>query len=152
MPQVTLSEFADKINEVMPLLAKEFTRRQPDELYKGKITLPQLLVLDFLNKQGESKMTDMAHFMRVTTAAMTGLVDRLVRDGYAVRVYDSQDRRVIKIKLTPQGSGLVKKINTQRRKMVMKIFGHISEADRQDYLRILLKIKDVLTKDSAIVK
>lgn len=152
MMQDSLLEFARRMNEVMPVIAQGFARRQVNKLFKCKLTLPQVLILDFLNQQDESKMTDMAHFMQVTTAAMTGLVERLVRDSYVTRVYDPGDRRVIKVKLTPRGNGLIKKINNQRRKMVIKIFGQISEADRQDYLRILLKIKDILTKDSATVK
>ena len=142
----SLLEFADKMNEVLPRIIQGFARRQAGELYKGKITLPQFLLLDFLSHQGESKMTQMAHFMQVTTAAMTGIVDRLVVSGYVVRIYDPQDRRIIKIKLTPAGNGLVKKINAQRRNMVIKIFGNISERDRKDYLRILMQIKDILTK------
>jgi DNA-binding MarR family transcriptional regulator len=152
MVQDSLLEFARRMNEVIPVIAQGFARRQVSKLYKCELTLPQILILDFLNQQGETKMTDMAHFMRVTTAAMTGPVDRLVRDGYATRVYDPADRRVIKIKLTAHGNELVKKINEQRRKMVIKIFSHVSETDRQDYLRILLKIKDVLTQDSATLK
>ena len=148
MPEVSLLEFADSMNEIMPVIIKEFARRQPDELYKGRITLPQLLVLDFLSKQGDSKMTDIARFMRVTTAAMTGIVDRLVRDAYAVRVYNPEDRRIIKIKLTPQGNTLVRKINQHRRQMVINIFGKLSEPDRREYLRILIQIKDKLTKES----
>ena len=147
MLQNSLLEFADKMNEIMPGIIQGFARRQADELYKGKITLPQFLILDFLSQQGESKMTDMAHFMHVTTAAMTGIVDRLVRDDYVTRVYDPRDMRVIKIKLTSHGNKLVKKINEQRRSMIIKIFGSISEADRQDYLRILMQIRDVLSED-----
>ena len=146
MLQDSLLQFADKMNEVMPGIIQGFARRQADELYKGKITLPQFLILDFLSQQGESKMTDMAHFMHVSTAAMTGIVDRLVGYGYVVRVYDPEDRRIIKIKLTPGGNELVRKINEQRRRMVIKIFGSISETDRQDYLRILMQIKEILTK------
>ena len=146
MLQGSLLEFADKMNEVMPGIIQGFARRQADELYKGKITLPQFLILDFLSQQGESRMTDMAHFMHVTTAAMTGIVDRLVGYGYVVRVYEPEDRRIVKIKLTPGGNELVRKINEQRRSMVIKIFGSISETDRQDYLRILMQIKEILTK------
>lgn len=152
MIQSPLLEFADKMNEVMPGIIQGFARRQADELYKGKITLPQFLILDFLSQQGESKMTALAHFMQVTTAAMTGIVDRLVGYGYVVRVYDPEDRRIIKIKLTPGGNELVRKINAQRRSMVIKIFGSISEADRQDYLRILMQIKEILTKESSTRK
>ena len=150
MLQESLLEFANKINEVMPVIIREFARRQANELYKGKITLPQFLVLDFLNRQGESQMTHLANFMHVTTAAMTGIVERLVRDGYAVRVYDIKDRRIIKVQLTSKGNELVKRINQQRQRMIIKIFGNISEADRKDYLRILMQIKDILAKGVAL--
>lgn len=152
MPHLSLSEFADRINEIMPVIMKEFSRRQANELYKGKITLPQFLVLESLNRDGAIKMSELAHFMHVSTAAMTGIVDRLVRDGYAVRVFDELDRRVIKIKLMPRGSSLVKKINEQRGQMIIKIFGKICEKDRSEYLHILSQIKDILTKEGAGLK
>lgn len=147
MLQGSLSEFGGKINELLPQVIQGFVRRQANELFKGQITLPQLFVLDLLSRQDESRMTDIARFMQVTTAAMTGIVERLVRDGYAVRVYDPEDRRIIKIKLTGRGITLVKKINQQRLKMFIKIFGSISEEDRGHYLRILTQIKDILSKD-----
>lgn len=147
--QESLVEFANKMNEVMPVLFREFSKRQANELYKGKITLPQFLILDFLNRQGESQMTHLANFMHVTTAAMTGIVERLVRDGYLVRVYETKDRRIIKVKLTSKGNELVKRINQQRQRMIIKIFGNISEDDRKDYLRILMQIKEILTKEDS---
>ncbi|MBI5145459.1 MAG: MarR family transcriptional regulator [Candidatus Omnitrophica bacterium] len=147
MPKVSLSEFADRLSQIMPLVAKEFMRQQLGELFKDKVTLPQLLIMSFLSMEGESKMTDMAHFMKVSTAAMTGIVDRLVRLGYATREYDAEDRRIIKIRLTPKGIDLVKKINQQRRQVIIKIFGKISEQDREDYLRILTQIRDILAKE-----
>lgn len=152
MVEISLLEFADKMNQVMPMIIKEFIRRQANELYKGKITLPQFLILEFLHRENESKMTSLAHFMKVTTAAMTGIVDRLVRDGYVLRAYDPEDRRIIKVRLTARGTELVKKISEQRRKMVIKIFGRISEADRYDYLRILMQIKDILAKENSDIK
>lgn len=148
MPELSLSEFAGQMNCVMPLIIKGFARRQANELYKGKITLPQFLILEFLSREGEPKMSALAHFMGVTTAAMTGIGERLVRDGYVVRVSDSRDRRIIRIKITPKGYELVKKINEQRREMIIKIFGKISAKDRKDYLRILMQIRDVLSKES----
>lgn len=147
MAEDSLLGFADKMSEVMPEITRGFARRQTDELCKGKITLPQFLILEFLNQHGESKMTATAHFMRVTTAAMTGIVDRLVGYGYVTRVYDPEDRRVIRIKLTARGSGLVKRITEQRRNMIIKIFGSISEEDRRVYLRVLMQMKDILTGD-----
>ena len=145
---ISLSEFADKLNQIMPVIMKEFARRNTNELSKGKITLPQLLTLGFLNEKGDSRMTDLARFMKVSTAAMTGVVDRLVRDAYILRVFDPQDRRIIKVKLTHKGAELIRKINQQKRRMAINIFGRISDSERDDYLRILTRIHDILTKEN----
>lgn len=146
MLEISLSEFADKLNQLMPELIKEFARRQTNELYKGKITLPQFLILGFLGRGGGSRMTDIARFMGITTAAATGIVDRLVKSGYAVRNYDTADRRIIRMKLTAGGSNLVKKINKERRKMIINIFGRISCQERKKYLEILTHIYGILTE------
>jgi DNA-binding MarR family transcriptional regulator len=147
MPDLNLSDFADRMNEIIPVMMKEFGRRQTDGLFKVKITLPQLLLLNFINIQGESSMTSIAKFMHVSTAAMTGIVERLVRDKYVVRVYDPDDRRVIRVKLTTKGSELLKKINQQRRQLIVKVFGKISPQERQEYLRIISRIHDILLKE-----
>ena len=147
MQEISLLEFADKLSEIIPLISNEFLKQQSSEFYRVKITVPQILILNFLHLRGPTKMSDMAHAMQVTTAAMTGIVDRLVRDGYTVRVYDASDRRIIRIKLTSKGSKIVEKINQDRRQMIIRIFGRISHAERQEYLRILMHIRDILIEE-----
>jgi DNA-binding MarR family transcriptional regulator len=146
--KVSLHEFADRINDIMPIMIREFAKYQVNELSKGKITLPQFLILGFLEKSGEAKMSGLANFMAVSTAAMTGTVDRLVRYGYVTRELEPEDRRVIKIKITLKGRELIKKINSQRRQMIIDIFGKISEGDRSDYLRVLTKIEEILSRQA----
>lgn len=146
MPAITLTDFADQLNKIIPSIMKEFSKRQKNELYLGKISLPQFLVLVFLGKNGPSKMSDLAHLMDVTTPAMTGVVSRLVKGGYVRRTYDSKDRRIIIIKLTPKGERVIRNVNEQRRHMIIDIFGKVSEGDRFEYLRILRQIHDILTQ------
>lgn len=150
MSGIPLAEFADRINEIMPIMAKAFMKRMAGDFYKIKVTLPQFFILDMLNRRGESRMTDLAEFLGVTTAAMTGVADRLVRDGYAVRAYDPKDRRIVKIKVTQKGRGLVTKTIEKRRRTIIEIFGKVSERDRADYLRVLMNIRDVLTKERGV--
>ncbi|MDD5120545.1 MAG: MarR family transcriptional regulator [Candidatus Omnitrophica bacterium] len=147
MTGISITDFARKIEIIMPEIVRGFARRQHDDIFKGKITLPQLLILDILNTQGPSKMTDLAKKMKVTTAASTGIVQRLVVQGYVTREYDEKDRRLIMIKISAKGSEMLKKINQQRTQQITRIFRQISEGDRSEYLRILLQVKDILDKE-----
>lgn len=142
-----VEKFADRLNEIIPVVMSEFARRQENELFRGKITLVQFAVLNFLHHDGAAKMTDLAHFMHVSTAAMTGIVSRLVRMGYVHRAADPKDRRIIKVRLSPRGESTVEKVGEQRRRMIVDIFGQISEDERDNYLKILTHIKEILTQE-----
>lgn len=148
MSGISITEFADKLEQIMPEIMRGFSHKMNDEIYKGKITLPQVLILDLLNRCGPSKMTALAREMKVTTAASTGIVQRLVLSGYVQREFDQKDRRIIKIKLSAKGQELLKRLNQQRRGIISKIFGQISEHDRSEYLRILLQVTELLKKES----
>ena len=76
--------------------------------------------------------------------AMTGIVDRLVREGYLRRESDPKDRRIIKIRLTAKGERAVTQILEKKKQMIIKMFGMISQGEREEYLRILTHIRDHL--------
>lgn len=147
MPGLPLSEFSERLSELMPEVMRGFTRRETSNLIKSRITIAQFFVLNYLLKQQETMMKDVARFLNVTTAAATGIVDRLVNYGYLQRVFDAADRRIIRIKLTARGADLVKKVNLEKKKRVMEVFGKLDDAERQQYLTILSRINDILKQE-----
>ena len=144
MSRMALSEFADQVTEMMPMIMRELYKHESSGLEKIKITLPQLVVLNILAREGELSMTDLAGYINVSTAAMTGIVDRLVRDGYVSRGGVDGDRRIIKVSSTPKGSKAAKSALEHQRKMVEKLFSVLSEEEREEYLRILTIVRDRL--------
>ncbi len=144
MPQLSISEFADKLNEIMPVIMREFYRRESGKFCKIQITIPQFVVLDMLTRNGATSMSDLARAINVTTAAMTGIVERLVRDGYAARENDADDRRIVKVRPTAKGTRIVKSAVEKRKRIVGMMFGVISQAEREEYLRIVTIIKENL--------
>lgn len=147
MEKKALSEFADKVAKIWPAVTKEFIKSQAMDFHKIKITMPQYFVLEFLSHGDESKMTDIAKFINVSTAALTQVTNRLVRDGYVMRIKDPSDRRIIRIKLTAKGTRTVTDIVGKRKEMVMKMFSVISSEEREQYLRILEHIHHHLRKE-----
>ena len=146
MPDISLTEFTGSLIEIMTRVSKGFMKYHNSRLLKGRITIQQLFVLDHLAQSGEIKMKELAVFIGVTTATMTGVINRLVRDGYVARVYDPLDRRVIRVKLTSKASNLIKQFNEERRKAVTNVFSQITAQERSQYLNILNKISEIVNK------
>ncbi|MFH2137712.1 MAG: MarR family transcriptional regulator [Candidatus Omnitrophota bacterium] len=138
--------FARELSEIFPQVIRGVMSRETHALARGKITAPQYLVLELLHSQGPSKMSCLAEEFRVSSPAMSGLVDRLFKMNVVKRVYGEKDRRVIRIELTAKGKKLAEEISRQKQKMIKEFFGQLAEKDRRDYLRILKKIRGLLFK------
>jgi DNA-binding MarR family transcriptional regulator len=61
-------------------------------------------VMEVLNRLGAMTAGDLAEATHLTTGAVTAVVDRLERVGYARRVPDTKDRRRVLIERTPEGN------------------------------------------------
>ncbi|WP_347290449.1 MarR family transcriptional regulator [Kluyvera georgiana] len=67
-------------------------------------TLPRFDMLAQLDRFPDGiKMGELSRLMLVTGGNITGLADSLEKEGMAVRVYDPNDRRSCRIKLTADG-------------------------------------------------
>ncbi len=67
------------------------------------LTTPQLIVLQSVAATGRAKPSDVARNVHLSTATITSIVDRLVRDGLVSRERSLADRRSVEIVLTEQG-------------------------------------------------
>ena len=66
------------------------------------LSVRQFLVLQRIDA-GTSRTTDLARAVRVTSPTMTRVIDRLVEIGFVRREADQDDRRAIRLGLTPAG-------------------------------------------------
>src|SRR5690348_4789177 len=66
--------------------------------------------LDVIDQAGRMTAGDLARELRLSTGAVTAIVDRLERAGYARRVADPDDRRRVLIEVTPIVNELSKSI------------------------------------------
>ncbi|MEQ6250251.1 MarR family transcriptional regulator [Sulfitobacter sp. HNIBRBA3233] len=69
-------------------------------------TLPRFDVMAALSRHADGmKMSKLSGVLRVSNGNVTGIVDRLVDDGFVVRVAVPGDRRASLVRLTPKGQG-----------------------------------------------
>lgn len=69
----------------------------------GVDSLTKLQVVAYVAHNGPSKMVDMAIAFNLSTASMTGIVDKLEASGLAQRHDYPNDRRTFLIRLTEKG-------------------------------------------------
>lgn len=81
-----------------------------DELAKQDLTQVQLSCIRFTHHHPEASVGTIADGLGVSAAAAAKLIDRLVKKDLLTREVDPQDRRVLKIKVTPEGQKLLKSI------------------------------------------
>ena len=136
-----LSEFSRQVVGVMPLLVREFAKREDNELTRGKISCPQLVALEHVSRQGRATVTEIANILSVKASSASVLLDRLFREKMLVRESDSDDRRLVWLKSTPRGRKVVAQIMVQKRRSIQEIFSTLSASERAQYLKVLLKLK-----------
>jgi DNA-binding MarR family transcriptional regulator len=71
-------------------------------------------------------MTDIAKKMSHSTAAATGLVDRIEKLGYVERVHAAEDRRKIMVRITSKG---VEMVSHMRKEIATDLAGILSSMD-----------------------
>lgn len=75
----------------------------------------QRIVLRALANNGPYQVSEVANQLGVTLSAATGLVDRLVKAKLVTRERDQEDRRVVWVKITPEGEHAVQAAEARRR-------------------------------------
>lgn len=80
-----------------------------------EFSFSQALILQALLTQKESRMNDLAKFLGLSKANASGLVDRLVKKGLIDRQHGVEDRRVVLVRLTPEGVHLTRRLAAAQR-------------------------------------
>lgn len=99
------------------------------DLTAGKISYAQLFLLGSLEPAKAMTMSEIARKMGHSTAAATGLVDRLQKLGYVDRMHAEDDRRKILVAVTEKGRKFVKHT---REGLASSLAKMLADMDRPD--------------------
>jgi DNA-binding MarR family transcriptional regulator len=104
---------ADRLADFVLFTQRSCILNLSTELNKGNVSFPQFFLLTYLSSEEYLTMSDIAKKMGHSTAAATGLVDRLEKLSYVERVHAAEDRRKIMVRITAKGIELVSKMRTE---------------------------------------
>ncbi len=93
-------------------------------------TLPRFDVMAALYRQRDGMlMSDLSRFLLVSNGNVTGIVDRLVTDGFVVRAKREGDRRTSIVRLTEQGMAAFEEMAATHERWVSELLNGVDETD-----------------------
>ena len=115
------------------------------KLNKDNVSYPQFFLLAYLSSEEYLTMSDIAKKMGHSTAAATGLVDRLEKLGYVERVHAAEDRRKIMVRITNKGVELVSKMRKEIAADLANILSEMDEdqAEAVEHTKRALKSREI---------
>jgi DNA-binding MarR family transcriptional regulator len=100
-------------------------------------TTTQLRVMHEIRKRCEPSTGVLAEELHVRPATLTGLADRLERNGFVRRWTDPTDRRVVRIGLTDEGNAVLDEVFAAAVDYLTPILESMGDQAREEFTRAL---------------
>jgi len=108
------------------------------------LTMAQMVALMILEKLGPLSVSSVAACTKLSPAAASHMVDRLVVAGLAGRTEDPSDRRAKRIAITDAGRLLIQRSREQRTHEFTRILARLSREVQAQFGRVLARVVDEL--------
>jgi DNA-binding MarR family transcriptional regulator len=117
-----MKEQVDRIVEAIIYLYTESRRLTKEQAARYGLTGPQLTVVKMLDELGDLSLSELSERIRAQNSTVTGIVDRMEREGLVDRKRSSEDRRVVHIRLTDKGQKLARNLSFEPFAIFRKAF------------------------------
>jgi DNA-binding MarR family transcriptional regulator len=105
-----------------------------------KFSKSEIFAMFLIDKRYEITMTELAEYIDSPMSTATGIVDRLVKSGYIIRERSEEDRRIVVLQLTQEGSQLISRIKELISGYLNVIVEDLTEEEKQFLTGIVFKI------------
>ncbi|HUI59658.1 MAG TPA: MarR family transcriptional regulator [Steroidobacteraceae bacterium] len=105
-------------------------------------TLPRFDLMAQLERAPQGlKMSELSQRMMVTGGNVTGITDGLEKEGLVVREVDATDRRVYRVRLTPEGQRQFRRMAVEHEQWIIGLFENMSVKHKNQLVELLGELK-----------
>jgi len=135
-----VKEDVDRILEAIIYLYTESRRITKELARRANLTGPQLTVVKLLRAVGDLSLTGLSERIGAQNSTVTGIIDRMEREGLVTRARSKEDRRVVHIRLTTKGKELADEVPVEPMEIFRNAIETLTAAETRELTRILTKI------------
>jgi len=134
------TKVAKLFQEVM-ILFKHNMSKVFEEINPG-MTAPQGMVMGILSKEKTMKITELSSKLSLSNSTVSGIIDRLEKQGLVERKRSEEDRRVVNVSISPSCKG----IHHDFHKRLEENIGNVLNKGTQEELNKIYNGLDALKK------
>lgn len=127
----------DAIVETLLYLYTESRRLTKHLAREFGLTGPQLTVIKLLEQLGDLSLSSLSARIKANNSTVTGIIDRMEREGLVERERSEADRRIVLIRLTDKGRKLAESIEVEPMEIFRQALESLPRKDIEDLFRIL---------------
>ena len=126
----------------------------PEEWLHIDLTLSkhELFTLLLVDRRGAIIMSQIADYVNVSMSTATGIVDRLVKNGFLERSRTDSDRRIVMISLTEKARNLLAELKNIGSGYFNLVSDALTSEERDFLFSIFMKIIGIINENQAAVK
>lgn len=113
------------------------------------LNIPQYTALAVLGEKGEVTMSVLSEGLGITMGAVTNIVDRLIDAGMAVRGRGTDDRRVVRVKLSDKGRETLEKAVDRGVEFMGRYLQQFPADERKAFVDVYGKLAGAVMADFA---
>ena len=132
----------DRLADFIMFAQRSFLLDLSQELNEGNISYAQFFLLGYLANEDFLTMTDISKKMGHSTAAATGLVDRLEKLGYVQRLHAADDRRKVMVQITRKGIDLVSRLRNIIAENISEVMAAQSAGREEDIQPVYQQLRE----------
>ncbi|WP_026485752.1 MarR family winged helix-turn-helix transcriptional regulator [Caldanaerobius polysaccharolyticus] len=111
------------------------------------ITGPQSILMGVLAHYGEMKISDLSEKLGLSNSTVSGIINRLEKQGLVKRTRSAKDRRVIYVNVTPEFKRSFQKYFDEAEKRIEEIINSATPEELNTILDGLNTLKKVLDRE-----
>lgn len=138
-----MNDYDSRVNELLVRIFDKIIVTEQKALQVGSfgdLSIAEMHTLEGIGLYESKTMTETANELNVTTGTLTVAIDRLVRKGYVDRQRDTQDKRIVRIKLTKKGKLAYRLHLKFHTLLVDRITGPLAENERNLLVKVLTSV------------
>ena len=101
-----------------------------------KFSKSEIFAMLLIDRRKEITMTELSEYIHSPLSTATGIIDRLVKNGYIKRDRSEQDRRIVVLRLGEKGFQEITKL----KKLISVYLGKVAEGLTQEEIQVLTRI------------